>query len=122
MAAAVCEGHRDIDAVLSRSARFDLVNRAETNGELYWCRLNRGGASIMLQQASAEDTPPEGRGRGVVFYFVCDDADAMYEELTARGLKVEPPAVSYYGMKQVFVPEPDGYDICFESETTSPAQ
>lgn len=95
---------------------FSLVNRADAHAKMFWCRLERGGASIMLQQAEDEDGPAEGRGRGVAFYFVCDDADAMYRELTSRGLQLEPPKVAYYGMKQLFVPEPDGYSICFESE------
>ena len=31
----------------------------------------------MLQQAEDEDGPAEGRGHGVAFYFICDDADAL---------------------------------------------
>jgi glyoxylase I family protein len=53
----------------------------------------------------------------VAFYFVCDDAESMHAELTARGLSLDPPTVAYYGMKQLFVPEPDGYALCFESPT-----
>ena len=97
---------------------FALVGRADAQGKMFWCRLERGGASIMLQQAEDEDGPAEGRGRGVAFYFVCDDADAIYAELSSCGLQLDPPKVAYYGMKQLFVPEPDGYCICFESETT----
>ena len=41
----------------------------------------------MLQQAEDEDGSAAGRG------------------------------VAYYGMKQLFVPEPNGYSICFESPT-----
>ena len=96
---------------------FTLANQADSNGKRFWCRLERGGAAIMLQQAEAGDGPPEDRGHGVAFYFICDDADAMFAELQSRGVKVNPPAVAYYGMKQLFVPEPDGYSICFESET-----
>jgi hypothetical protein len=69
----------------------------------------------MLQQLQEEDGVP--RGRGVCFYFVCDDADAIHAELAARGLELEAPSVARYGMKQLFVPEPDGYLICFESPT-----
>lgn len=94
---------------------FDVVSDAKAEGRTFWCRLKRGSASIMLQQAEAEDGPAEGRGRGVGFFFVCDDADAVYDELTGRGLKLKPPTTAYYGMRQVFVPEPDGYKICFES-------
>ena len=83
--------------------------------QMGWCRLECGRASIMLQQS--RDDNGMTRGRGVCFYFICDDADAIYAELSARGLQLEAPRVAYYGMKQLFVPEPDGYAICFESPT-----
>ena len=96
---------------------FTLAGQADAQGRMFWCRLERGGSSIMLQQAEAEDGPAQWRGHGVGFYFICDDADSMYAELTSRGLQLDPPKVADYGMKQLFVPEPDGYSICFESET-----
>jgi catechol 2,3-dioxygenase-like lactoylglutathione lyase family enzyme len=96
---------------------FSVVGQAESEGRMYWCRLERGGASIMLQEADDEDGPAEGRGRGITFYFICEDADAVHADLSARGLQLEPPALAYYGMKQVFLPEPDGYSLCFESPT-----
>lgn len=96
---------------------FEVVAEASTAGTTYWCRLARQGGSLMLQQAEpAEDGPAEGRGRGISLYLVCDDADAMYAELVDRGLSLDPPQEAYYGMRQLFVPEPDGYAICFESE------
>ena len=79
--------------------------------------MERDGAVVMLQQAEEEDEPLEGRGRGISLYFVCDDAESVYAELKARGLEIPTPSVAYYGMKQLFVPEPDGYSICFESPT-----
>ena len=88
---------------------FVLNGTAENEGKMFWCRLERGGACLMLQQAEEEDGPAEHRGNGVSFYFVCDDADAIFTELTSRGLKLRAPTVAYYGMKQVVVPEPDGY-------------
>lgn len=97
---------------------FALTGEAENEGKMFWCSLERGGAAIMLQQAEEEDGPAKGRGRGISFYFICDDADAIYAELTSRGLKLSPPSVAYYGMKQVVVPEPDGYYLCFESPIT----
>ncbi len=84
----------------------------------YLCRLCKcGGASIMLQQAQNEDGPAQGRSHGVSFYFICDDTDVLYAELSARGMQLPPPSLAPYGMKQLFVPEPDGYSICFESPT-----
>lgn len=85
-----------------------------------WCRLERDGASIMLQGGRDEHraAPPGG---GICLYFVCDDADAIHAELSRRGLALAPPKVAYYGMKQLYVPEPDGYAICFESPESSAA-
>jgi len=94
---------------------FKLARQAESEGKVFWCRLERDGCSLMLQQAEAEDGPGTGRGRGVIFYFICDDVDRMHAELTSRGLSLAAPETAYYGMRQVMVPEPDGYSLCFES-------
>jgi uncharacterized glyoxalase superfamily protein PhnB len=98
---------------------FTVEGRAESDGRLFWCRLVRGGASIMLQQWDPEDGPKENRGRGVSLYFLCDDVDVLYAELLSNGLTLGPPHTEDYGMRQLFVPEPDGYLICFESETSA---
>ncbi len=94
---------------------FDMTGAWEPEGRLAWCRLQRGGSSLMLQQACDEDGPPEGRGRGVGFFFTCDDAEALFAEFTARGVDVAPPTVAFYGMKQLFVKDPDGYELCFQN-------
>lgn len=112
---------RDIDASL-RFYRdrlgFAEEGRAEADSRLFWCRVARGGASLMLQAWDPEDGPLDGRGRGVSLYFLCDDADALYEEFVSKGVQLDPPHAEDYGMRQLFVPEPDGYVICFESEVT----
>lgn len=94
---------------------FVMTNIWEPNANLIWCRLERGGAAIMLQQADAEDGPSENRGHGVHFYFNCGDIDALYAELAQRGLQLNPPIVAFYGLKQVFLADPDGYQLCFQS-------
>lgn len=95
---------------------FTRVGAAKgDDGAIFWCRLQRGRASLMLQQDCAEDGPTAGRGRGVGLYVICDDADRLYAEFTARGLALAPPTTAYYGMRQLTVPEPDGYYLCFES-------
>jgi uncharacterized glyoxalase superfamily protein PhnB len=92
----------------------------EPDGKLAWCRMQRGAAAIMLQQdCPDEDGPAEGRGRGVVFYFNCDDADKMHADFIARGLKLSAPATAFYGMRQVSLNDPDGYSLCFQSEVQS---
>lgn len=98
---------------------FTVVAAWEPDGKLAWCRLQRDNAAVMLQQATEEDGPADGRGRGVEFFFICDDAGTIHADLSARGLRLDPPRIAFYGMKQVFVIDPDGYRLCFESPTGS---
>ena len=94
---------------------FDLRGQGNSGDAVFWCRLERDACALMLQQAEAEDGPAAGRGRGIIFYFGCDDADQMHAELIQRGLELPSPKTVYYGMRQVTVPEPDGYHLCFTS-------
>lgn len=94
---------------------FERVGEArDDDGGIYWCRVERDGASIMLQREDDDAAPAAARD---AFYLVCDDVDAIFEELTARGLELEEPTVAFYGMKQLHVPEPDGRELVFESRT-----
>jgi uncharacterized glyoxalase superfamily protein PhnB len=99
---------------------FKVEARWEPEGALAWCKLRRDGSAIMLQQANDEDGPANERGRGVYFYFDCDDVDTMYADVVARGLKVKPPKVAYYGLKQISVRDPSGYNLWFQSSAKSP--
>lgn len=101
---------------------FTLAKTWEPEGELEWCRLERDGAAVMLQRACDEDGPADGRGLGVRFYFICDDVRAEYERLRTYDLDVMPPTVAFYGMNQLFVTDPDGYELCFETPVGSDQQ
>ncbi len=96
---------------------FTIAGQAEAaDGRTFWCRLQRDASSIMLQRADeVEDGPARARGRGVTLYFMCDDVDAFFREVSTRGLQVAPPTTADYGMRQLYVPEPNGYFVCFES-------
>jgi uncharacterized glyoxalase superfamily protein PhnB len=40
--------------------------------------------------------------------------DGAYQHLRAHGVEVEEPKVAPYGMKQLYVKDPDGYNLCFQ--------
>jgi uncharacterized glyoxalase superfamily protein PhnB len=95
---------------------FEIAQRWETeDGTLGWCRMNRDGAAIMLQQATEEDGPLDGRGRGVALFLQCEDIEAIHAELTSRGITVGAPTSTFFGMRQIFPRDPDGYQLCFQS-------
>ncbi len=99
---------------------FVISQSWEPDGVLTWCRLERDSAAIMLQLGCDEDGPPDGWGRGIAFFFNCDDAAAIHGEFADRGLDLPPPARVFYGMDQVFVTDPDGYELCFQSAAAEP--
>ena len=37
-----------------------------------------------------------------------------YQHLVAKGFNIDPPKVAWYGMKQLYLTDPDGYRLCFQ--------
>jgi len=100
---------------------FDLVNQSCEGEEFDWCLLSRSGAEIMLNTMyEAEHRPPQTDAKRVAahadtaLYFACRELDSAYEHLRANGVRVEPPHVAPYGMRQLSFSDPDGYGICFQ--------
>jgi catechol 2,3-dioxygenase-like lactoylglutathione lyase family enzyme len=44
----------------------------------------------------------------------CADVDAACAYLRRKGIDVSEPVVRDYGMKQLYLNDPDGYEICFQ--------
>ena len=90
------------------------------DGKVRWCWLQLGDAALMLQEFR-KDLPQfsgqEGRpGTGVSICFQCQDALAIYKEITARGIAARRPFVGN-AMWVTMVEDPDGYKLEFESPT-----
>jgi lactoylglutathione lyase len=104
---------------------FEMTYKWIDEGKLRWCWLQRVGGALMLQDFRKEGHDswvPEGKlGEGVSIYFICEDALAIYRELTARGIKASRPFV---GNRMWVTPlsDPDGYKIIFESYTDAPEE
>jgi uncharacterized glyoxalase superfamily protein PhnB len=72
-----------------------------------------------LYDPDAERPPLPDPGRVAAhddtgLYFGCPDVDGVYQHLRANGVTVEPPTVAPYGMKQLYVKDPDGFSLCFQ--------
>jgi catechol 2,3-dioxygenase-like lactoylglutathione lyase family enzyme len=88
----------------------------------HWVLLGLGTAEFMLNTAYEFDderpVPPDPHRTAAhddtCLYFSCPDVDAAYAELRKRGVEVSEPQVTPYGMKQLYLHDPDGYDICFQ--------
>jgi catechol 2,3-dioxygenase-like lactoylglutathione lyase family enzyme len=99
---------------------FAIADRWVDEGTIRWCRLQRGGAGLMLQDFRREGgsrwSPPGPLGLGVSLVFICEDALAIYHESVGRGLEASRPFVGN-GMWVTSLTDPDGYRVEFESDT-----
>jgi uncharacterized glyoxalase superfamily protein PhnB len=93
-----------------------------------WALLRLNDVELMLNTAYDHGERPPVRdprrvfGDGVCLYIGCRDVDAAYEHLRSHGIAATPPTVAPYGMKQLYVRDPDGYNLCFQwPHRTSPA-
>jgi len=95
------------------------------DGKLRWCWLTLGGASLMLQEFWKEghhEGRPEGKlGEGVSLNFQCEDAVAIYHDVTARGIQASEPQVGN-NMWVTGLTDPDGYRLFFASPTDVPEE
>lgn len=103
---------------------FTVVHSSPALGEDYfhWVLLRLGGAELMLNTAfeSNDERPSEPDAARIAahfdtgLFFGCPDVDAAYQELRSKGVAVNEPHVTGYGMKQIYVGDPDGYELCFQ--------
>ncbi|MDX2181189.1 MAG: VOC family protein [Bryobacteraceae bacterium] len=89
--------------------------------ECDWAMLERDGMTIMLNTAYESDSRPPSPDPARVeahedtsIYFGCPDVDSAYRHLLAQGIAADPPKIAPYGMKQLYVKDPDGYSLCFQ--------
>jgi glyoxylase I family protein len=100
---------------------FEVVETSSPGDRFDWARLQLKGAEVMLNTAyeeahrpAAPDPARIGAHGDTSLYFGCPDVDAAYQHLRAHGVDTEEPRVAPYGMKQLYVNDPDGYVLCFQ--------
>jgi uncharacterized glyoxalase superfamily protein PhnB len=95
--------------------------KSDDPDDVDWVMLQLCDATVMLNTAydpdDVPDAPEPGRWSGhqdTTLYFGCPDVDAAYRCLVEKGLDVKPPKVAWYGMKQLYLTDPDGFGICVQ--------
>lgn len=94
---------------------------SEDPDHVNWAMLELNDATIMLNTAYDPEDQPEARDEtrwtahgDTCLFFGCPDVDGAYRFLYEKGLVVNPPKVAHYGMKQLYLKDPDGYGLCFQ--------
>lgn len=100
---------------------FEIVQQSSPGDNCDWVWLKRENAELMLNTMFESDSrpaePDEVRRTthgDTALYIGTPNVDAMYVFLTQCGISSEPPVVTPYGMKQLYLKDPDGYGICFQ--------
>ena len=101
---------------------FEIVNTSPgSEDQVDWVWLKLGECNLMLNTAYEQDDRPSWPESGRVaahtdtsLFFGCPDVDAVYKLLLEEGIETKPPSVAPYGMKQLYVNDPDGYSLCFQ--------
>jgi glyoxylase I family protein len=101
---------------------FEIVAQAPLSGDhCDWAWLRFGVAELMLNtRYEAPGRPPAPDPARVAahddtgLFLGCRDVDAAFHYLRGKGLDVKEPVVRDYGMKQLYVKDPDGDSLCFQ--------
>jgi catechol 2,3-dioxygenase-like lactoylglutathione lyase family enzyme len=103
---------------------FEIIETSPREGDQFdwgWLRLN--DAEIMHNTAyEAQDRPATPDSARIAahgdtcLYFGCADLDGAYRHLLGHGLDVRPPVTTPYGMRQLYLKDPDGYALCLQWE------
>ena len=100
---------------------FTIVSTSGGGDQSDWVWLQRGGVDLMLNTAYESDARPPAPDpvrtashRDTGLFFACRDVDDMYEHLKRSGVALSPPKDAPYGMRQLYVDDPDGYVLCFQ--------
>ena len=100
---------------------FEIVADSGKDDDSSWVWLRLNDSDLMLNdQYEPGHVPPECPAERVrwhddtCLYFGCPDPDAAYDYLKSKGIDLKPPKVAPYGMKQLYLHDPDGYGLCFQ--------
>ena len=100
---------------------FEVVSEVPDDLRCDWVMLKLHGSELMLNTAYEADARPDAPDSiriaahaDTALFFDCEDVDVAYRALRERGVPAKSPLVTGYGMKQVYLSDPDGYEICLQ--------
>lgn len=100
---------------------FEVVSDSGAGDDSSWIWIRKDGCNLMLndqyEPGSEPPAPPPERVKwhhDTCLYFGADP-DEAYEMLRSKGFELEPPKDAPYCMRQLYLLDPDGYNICFQA-------
>ena len=104
---------------------FGVVQKSGDGDDVDWVWLRHDTCDLMLNTAyereerpAAPDPSRVAAHSDTLLYLGCEHLEEVYLRLRAHGVKVSPPTIAPYGMKEVHATDPDGYELCFHWRET----
>ena len=100
---------------------FEVETRFEQEGRLAYAGLKAGDIVLMLNARGGDPAPRRARPHytEAVICFGVPSVHALVRELRAKGFDAPEPERQDYGLDEVVVRDPDGYEIGFTSPIKS---
>ncbi|NJK61629.1 MAG: hypothetical protein HC921_02120 [Synechococcaceae cyanobacterium SM2_3_1] len=107
-------------------AGFELSSGQEELEQWKWAEIRSGQVVLMLAQSGylaekSEPVSPEEGSWPVIFYYYPEDVEQIYTHIKALGYEVGELSITFYGMKEFSLQDPDGHLLSFGQETEIPA-
>jgi glyoxylase I family protein len=100
---------------------FEVVSSSRPGEQFDGALLRLNGVELMLNTAYESDERPAipdasrtAAHDDTGLYFGCPDVEGAYNHVRAKGLAIKQPLIRPYGMKQLNITDPDGYNLCFQ--------
>ena len=93
---------------------FACTGTMEHEGTVQWAELTNGPVTLMLlaaEEAHDGEDAPRFDGAGVIFYFRGADVRGVRDSLAGMGARLSPLEVTFYGMRECYVQDPDGRQL-----------
>lgn len=108
---------------------FEIIEKAGPGDDCGWALLALGNVELMLNETyekgerpSEPDLARVSAHGDTALFFGCEDLDEAFRYLRAEGVEAKEPVVRPYGMKQLYVTDPDGYTLCFQWPSSEQAR
>lgn len=102
------------------SDKNDAVFELDESKNLIWARMKKDNIELMFQekQSFLEDVPVSSdiqMGASISLYFEIEDVDAYYDKIKDKAEIIKGINTAWYGMKEFYLKDCNGYILCFAS-------
>jgi catechol 2,3-dioxygenase-like lactoylglutathione lyase family enzyme len=100
---------------------FEVTYRYEAEGRLMFASLKAGEVRMMLNGRGGDPAARQARPHytEAVLSFGVASVHDLVASLRAKGFDAPDPTAEMYGLDEIVIRDPDGYEIAFNSPTRS---